>query len=219
MSERWRIWLFGLLLVSTPFALDFKESGGSSEAATNEWAGFNHENMGLTQWEFQQVKNSGMSKEKLLHLLEIGIRPTEYLQKPWERLKVTEQQWLDERAKGMEDSDIDRSYRYKGQHQHYAYLSLLVPSLYQWKVGKSTQAISMDVLWAVSVGATIFLTLSTDSKDETYMYPFIAAVHVWSFADGLLETQWENNPDANRFSWGFLPIPQGGVVGMAQWRF
>lgn len=219
MSKWLRNLTLALVLATPLMALDYSESNATVNATSSEWEGFKYEDMGLTQWEFQQVRDAGISKEKLLSLLELGVRPTEYLQKPWESLGVTEAQWLAERGKGMDDSDIDRSYRNKAQNQSYAYWSIVVPSLYQWKVGKTTNAITMDALWLLSVSATVYLAVNTEAADEMYMVPFILGVHVWSFAEGLLETRWENNPDANRFSWGVFPTPHGGWVGAVGVKF
>ena len=207
-------------MLATPvLALEFKDSSATVNATTSEWEGFKYEEMGLTQWEFQQVREAGMSKAKLMSLLEMGVRPSEYLQKPWEPRGVSEKKWLSERGKGMEDSDIDRSYRNKNVNQSYTYWSILVPSLYQWKTGKTTEAISMDALWFLSAGIATYLTVSTKASDEVLVVPFILAVHAWSFFDGFLDTRFENNPDANRFSWGVLPTPNGGWVGAVGMRF
>jgi len=211
--------ILGLVLATQAMALDYDSTSTPVEASSSEWEGFKYEDMGLTQWEFQQVRESGLSKEKLLSLLELGVRPTEYLQKPWEPLGVTEQQWLAERGKGMEDSDIDRSYRNTNKNQDYAYWSLLVPSLYQWKAGKASEAISMDAIELAAVGTMAYLIVSTSTPDELYTIPFILGVHVWSFADGLMDTRWENNPDANRFSWGIMPTLHGGWAGVFGLRF
>ncbi|NLB64750.1 MAG: hypothetical protein GX801_11730 [Fibrobacter sp.] len=194
-------------------------SSTTIEASASQWDNLSYEELGLSQWEFQQVKKSNLTRSKLLSLLEIGVRPAEYLQKPWEQLGVSEDQWLNERSKGLEDTDIDRSYRNNANNQSYAYLSLLVPSLYQWKVDKKAEAISMNVIWGLSVGATVYLGLTSKNKEYFYTIPVIAAVHIWSFANGLLETQWETNPDANRFSWGVAPNFDGGWAGICQWRF
>ena len=48
--------------------------------------------------------------------------------------------------------------------------------------------------------------------------PVIGA-HIWSFADAFFGTQWANNPDANRFSFGILPTPDNGVASMLQVKF
>jgi len=211
--------ILGLVLATQALALDYDTSSTPVDAASGEWEGFKYEEMGLTQWEFQQVREAGLTKEKLLSLLELGVRPSEYLQKPWEALGVSETQWLSERSKGMEDSDIDRSYRNQSKNQDLAYWSLLVPSLYQWKTGKTSEAISMDAIELASIGCFAYLFVATKSADEWYVVPALLGVHIWSFADGLLDTRWENNPDANRFSWGVFPTLHGGLAGVLGLRF
>jgi hypothetical protein len=198
-----------------------QESGalGSVEATASEWEGVDYNDLGLSQWEFQQAKESGLSRDKLLYLLEIGVRPGEYVQKPWERLNVSEQDWLNERAKGMDDSDIDRSYRYRGrQSQNAATLSLLLPSYYQWKTGKKVEAISMNAIWLTLTGVYVGMRLTEDNNSSVYLIPFILGVHVWSFADGWRETRFNTNPDANRFAWGIVPTRKG-AMGAFLFRF
>jgi hypothetical protein len=58
------------------------DSVGSATASGDQWEGFKYEEMGLTQWEFQQAKEEGISREKLTHLVELGVRLSEYLQRP-----------------------------------------------------------------------------------------------------------------------------------------
>lgn len=205
--------ILSLVLNSAVYGLDYSESTGAANASVNAWEGFDYEELGLTQWEFQQAREAGLDRDKLLKLLELGIRPSEYLQKPWERLGVTEAIWLQERTAGMDDSDIDRSYRNRAGLQNFAYWSALVPSLYQWKSGKTTEAITMNAIWGVCLGTYIYLAITTPSNDENYTLLPMLAVHVWSFGDGLMETQWENNPDANRFSFGIAPL-RNGVAGL-----
>ena len=41
------------------------ETTGSATATGDEWDGFHIEEMGLTQWEFQQAKEGGVSRDKL----------------------------------------------------------------------------------------------------------------------------------------------------------
>ena len=44
---------------------------GEATANSGEWEGFRYEEMGLTQWEFQQAREEGVSREKLeVHLSE-----------------------------------------------------------------------------------------------------------------------------------------------------
>ena len=195
-----------------------EEKVGTAKASGDEWQGFNYEEMGLTQWEFQQAKQEGISRDKLTRLVEVGVRPSEYIQKPWIKLGVSEEDWIAQRSGGLEDADIDRSYRNKSGDQAYAYLSLLVPSLYQWRTNQSMKAIWMDVLWTASVGTTVYLKVDGNSAWWYGLIPVILA-HGWSFLDAFFSTQWDSNPDANRFSYGILPTPEKGVAGFFNVKF
>ena len=193
-------------------------SVGEATASGDQWEGFRYEELGLTQWEFQQAKEEGISRDKLTRLVELGVRISEYLQKPWNKLGVSEEDWLAQRSQGMEDADIDRSYRNKSGNQGAAYLSLLLPSYYQWKTDQSTKAIWIDVLWVASVGATTYLAVSGNNA-WWYGLIVVAGAHIWSFADAFFGTQWDSNPDANRFSYGVLPTPEKGVLGFFNVKF
>ncbi|GBU23404.1 hypothetical protein R83H12_00015 [Fibrobacteria bacterium R8-3-H12] len=188
----------------------------------DEWADFDYQHAGLSQVEFQKVKESGMSKEKLLHLLEIGVRPGTYLQEPWKDLGVSESEWLEQRASGMEDADIDRTYKNNSGNQGLAYLSFLLPSYYQWNVDEMAKAIAMNVLEASFIGLTIFLYNSDTGGENTWVQigiPCIAAVHLWSGIDALLATQWDSNPTAKTFSWGIVPTGKKSFAAAAALRF
>lgn len=191
---------------------------GNVKALSSEWDGFSFEDIGITQWEFQQIKEAGVSRDKLTHLVEIGIRPTEYLQKPWEKMGVAESEWIAQRSEGMEDADIDRSYRNNHGEQGYAYISLIIPSVYQWHKDQVIKATAIDAVWAIGVGATVYLKVDGQSNWFYMLIPVVAA-HIYSFADAFFGTQWDSNPDANRFSFGVAPTPEKGVAGMLQMKF
>ncbi len=198
---------------------DDVQAVGTATASGDSWDGFKYEEVGLSQWEFQQAKEAGMTRDKLTTLVELGIRPSEYLQKPWERLGVSEEEWIRERSEGMEDSDIDRSYRNRTQNRGIAYLSVLLPSLYQWKTDQSTKAIWMDALWVVGVAGLTYFAVSDDANTWAYWLIPVVGAHLWSFFDAFMGTQWEDNPDANHFSMGIGPLPGKGVAGLVQLRF
>jgi hypothetical protein len=205
-----------LPLIALCFSVSF------AQFEDDEWADFDYQHAGLSQVEFQNVKSSGMSKEKLLHLLEIGVRPGVYLQEPWKDLDVSESEWLEQRASGMEDADIDRTYKNNSGNQGLAYLSFLLPSLYQWNVDEMAKAIAMNVLEAAFISLTVFLyTSDTDGGNNWLQYgvPCIAAVHLWSGIDALLATQWDSNPGAKTFSWGIVPTGKKGFAAAAALRF
>ncbi|MDR1759365.1 MAG: hypothetical protein LBR60_02420 [Fibrobacter sp.] len=192
---------------------------GSATASGDSWDGFKYEEIGLSQWEFQQAKEAGITRDKLTTLVELGIRPSEYLQKPWERLGVSEEEWIRERSEGMEDSDIDRSYRNRTQNRDIAYLSILLPSLYQWKTDHTTKAIWMDALWVVGAAGLTYFAVTDDTNTWAYWLIPVIGAHLWSFFDALMGTQWEDNPDANHFSMGIAPLPGKGLTGLMQLRF
>jgi len=206
-----------LPIIALCFSMSFAQSDDD-----DEWADFDYQHAGLSQVEFQKVKESGMDKKKLLHLLEIGVRPGTYLQEPWKDLGVSESEWLEQRASGMEDADIDRTYKNNSGNQGLAYLSLLVPSLYQWSVDDMVTAIAINVSWVSAVSLTVFLYKSdTGGENSWYQYgvPLIAAVHLWSFVDALVATQWDSNPNAKTFSWGIVPTGKKGFVAGAAFNF
>jgi hypothetical protein len=186
----------------------------------DEWSDFDYSHAGLSQSEFQKVKESGMSKEKLLHLLEIGIRPSAYLKEPWKDLGVSESEWLSERASGMSDADIDRTYKNKSGDQGMAYMSFLLPSYYQWKTDQMGKAIAIDIGYAAAWGLTYLLYANSDGGENLWAYGliFVGAVHLYSGLDAVISTLWDNNPDAKGFSWGIAPTGKG-VAGAAVFRF
>jgi hypothetical protein len=204
---------------SLAFAQFDEDEAGGGSSGDDEWAEFDYKHAGLSQIEFQNIKEYGMTKAKLLHLLEIGIRPSEYLKEPWKNLGVSENEWISERGKGMEDGDIDRTYKNQAGDQGLAYLSILVPSLYQWSTDQMAKAIAMDVMWAASVGVTVFLAKTEDTNMWVYSAVAVGLVHVWSFTDAIVSTQWDNNPDARNFSWGIVPTGKKSFVAGALFKF
>jgi len=201
-------------------AVLFCASVAFAQFEDDEWANFDYSHAGLTQTEFQNVKESGMSKEKLMHLLEIGIRPAVYLLEPWKDLGVSEREWLSERASGMSDADIDRTYKNQAGDQGLAYWSFLVPSLYHWSTDDIAMAIAIDALWVSAVGLTIFLYKTSDSGGNEWVYGLmgVVGVHLFSGITALIATQWDNNPDARDFSWGIMPTGKG-IAAAAAFRF
>jgi len=183
----------------------------------DEWADFDYREAGLSQVEFQNVKEAGMSKDKLLHLLEIGIRPSAYLKQPWNDLGVSEEEWIKQRSEGMEDGEIDRTYKNDSGNQGLAALSFLVPSLYQWKTDQMVKAIAMNVTYVLAWGVTLGVL---EGKERWQYGPFfIGGVHLWSFGDALISTLWDSNPDARNFTWGIIPTGKNSFSAAAVFKF
>jgi len=208
------------LIIALCFSISFAQFD-DDDSEENEWADFDYKHAGLTQTEFQNVKESGMKKEKLLHLLEIGVRPSEYLKEPWKELGVTEKQWLEERAGGMEDGDIDRTYTSRSGNQGIAHLSLLAPSLYQWYTGQMAKAIAIDVAYVASWSLLIYLVTTNEGDEKSWAYglPVVGAVHLYSWLDAVISTLWDNNPEARNFSFGVVPTGKGSFAAGAMLKF
>lgn len=183
-----------------------------------EWAQFDYEAVGLSQKEYQSARNSNLTKSKLLHFLELGIRPNEYLKKPWINLGVSEKKWIELRTAGMEDSDIeDHSDKLHGA----AYISLLLPSYYQWKSTQTNKAIGMNVVygsfWAGFV--TLSIVKKDNMKDNLYFLPAIGVVHLWSFLDAIINVKKKNPREKNEtFEVGLIPTSKG-ILGTFSFYF
>jgi hypothetical protein len=121
----------------------------------------------------------------------------------------------------MDDADIDRTYKNQVGNQGLAYLTFLLPSLYQWSTDEVAKAVAMNILEVSAIGLTIFLATNDGGATNQWVYgaATILAVHIWSGADALLSTQWDNNPDARNFSWGIIPTGKNSFAAAATFRF
>jgi hypothetical protein len=78
----------------------------------------------------------------------------------------------------------------------------------------------MNILEACTIFLTVFLATSGSTEGQwVYGAGSIAAVHVWSGADAILSSQWDNNPDARNFSWGIIPTGKKSFAAAATLRF
>lgn len=205
------------LLLALLLALTLAPSAWSEdEFADNPWLGFDYQEMGLTQFEFQKVKESGMTREKLIHLLEIGIYPREYFNKPWLKLGVDEETWIEERSEGMSDEDIDRSYDLATQGDQWAWSSLIVPSYYQWKTDQAHKAIATNVWTVGTLGSwAYFKTQNYTSGQETMLYLALLG-NLYSFLDGILDNKEATDPHIGLSLW---PNEYSEPYVQINWRF
>ncbi len=65
------------------------------------------EKYGLSQTEWKLITDNNIPIEKVEELLKIGVDITEYVNKPWEDLSLTEERWLSKRRGGMSSYDIE----------------------------------------------------------------------------------------------------------------
>jgi hypothetical protein len=172
-------------------------------AFADEWDGVTPEDMGISQEEFQKVKESGMSKVRFLKLLEVGISPNEYFSEPWKKLGVSEEHWLNEKKAGMADDDIDRSYRKQNTNNLIPFLSFILPGYYQYKINKTYTGLTLSTLAAAGIVLTI-VHQNPDTKSIYPIYPIISlGAMLWSAGEAYMGTRYVDNQEASRFSFDF----------------
>lgn len=165
------------------------------------WLGFDYQEMGLTQFEFQKVKESGMEREKLIHLLEIGIYPREYFESPWLKLGVDEETWIEQRAEGLSDEDIDRSYDLATQGDQWALASAFVPSYYQWKTNQVHKAVAINIWTVGTLGSwAYFQTQDFSYGRKKFLYLALLG-NLYSVIDGFLDNKEATDPNIGLSLW------------------
>lgn len=189
------------------------------KAFADEWDNTSAEDMGISQEEFQKVKESGMSKSKFLKLLEVGISPNEYFSEPWKKLGVTEDHWLTEKKGGMADDDIDRSYRKQDANNMTPFISFILPGYYQYKTNKTIFGATLSTL-AVSGIALTFLHKNKESKGIYPFYPILALGAMFTSAGhAFMGTRYLDNQEAGRFSWNLGVNGFGGPSALLSLSF
>ncbi len=205
-----RLWAFVAVLILAPKLV---------LAGDDEWQGVKAEDLGISQEELQMVKERGMSRKTLMHLLEVGVSPNEYFSEPWKKLGVTEDHWLNEKKAGMADDDIDRSYRKQASSNFTPFLSFIMPGYYQYKTDRLYTGLTLSTLAVAGIALT-FLHKDKDTGGIIPVYPIITlGAMVYSAADAYLNTRFVDNQDAGRFSFDFGILPSGGPAASMKLRF
>jgi hypothetical protein len=189
------------------------------KAMADEWDGTTAEDMGISQEEFQKVKESGMSKSRFLKLLEVGISPNEYFSEPWKKLGVTEDHWLNEKKAGMADDDIDRSYRKQDANNLTPFISFILPGYYEYKTNKTYFGLGLSTVAVAGIALT-FLHKNSETKSIYPVYPIMSVLAmVVSAGDAYLGTRYVDNQEAGRFSWNLGMNDQGGPAALLSLGF
>lgn len=208
-----------MLRIKTALALAVVLNLFAIPAFANEWEGVTPEEMGISQEEFQKVKESGMSKAKFLKLLEVGISPNEYFSEPWKKLGVTEEHWLGEKKAGMADDDIDRSYRKQDANNLIPFLSFVLPGYYSYKNDRLYSGLTMSGVAVAGIAMT-FIHTNPDTKSIYPFYPIVAVgAMLWSAGEAYLGTRYVDNQDAARFSLNLGLTEDGGPAALLSLGF
>ena len=197
-------------LIKTFFALALFLNLTLVAARADEWENTTAEDMGISQEEFQKVKESGMSRSKFLKLLEVGISPNEYFSEPWKKLGVTEDHWLTEKKAGMADDDIDRSYRKQDANNMIPFVSFILPGYYQYKTNKTYFGLGLSTVAVAGIALT-FLHQNSETHSIYPYYPMATVLAmIVSAGDAYLGTRYVDNQEAGRFSWNLGWLQEGG---------
>ena len=208
-----------MLRIKTALALAFALSISAVPALANEWEGVTPEEMGISQEEFQKVKESGMSKAKFLKLLEVGISPNEYFSEPWKKLGVTEDHWLNEKKAGMADDDIDRSYRKQDANNLIPFVSFVLPGYYSYKNNRLYSGLTLSGLTVAGLALT-FIHTNSETESIYPIYPIVAvSAMLWSAGEAYLGTRYVDNQDAARFSLNLGLTGGGGPAALLSLGF
>jgi hypothetical protein len=65
------------------------------------------EKYGLSKTEWQMIQDNKIPMKKVEELLKTGISITEYLEKPWDRLHISEHAYINKRRSGLSAYDIE----------------------------------------------------------------------------------------------------------------
>jgi hypothetical protein len=167
--------------------------------------------LGITQDEFIKVKEKGMSRSQLLHLLEIGVRPKVYFTEPWKKLGVSESYWLEQKKAGLEDDDINASYGRHESGEITPLIAFVLPGYYHYR---SHRPYTGALLSTLAVGSIATLAFARDVPPP-YPIAVLAASMLWSAGDAFFHTRFADNPNARRFSLNLAPLPRGGEIMLA----
>ncbi len=192
---------------------------GAVKVLADDWEGTKYDDLGISQEEFQKVKETGMPRAKLMKLLELGISPNEYFSEPWKKLGVSEDHWLSEKKGGMADDDIDRSYRKQGFNNMTPFISFILPGYYQYKTNRLYFGLGLSTT-AVAAWTLTFLHKNSETKAIYPVYPVIAvAAMFWSAADAYIGSRYNDNQEAQRFSWNLGLSSSGSPLAGFSLRF
>jgi len=180
-------------------------------AKDNEWKGFDYRQAGITSAELMLVKKNGMSRKKLIELLEYGIMPNEYFSEPWKRLGVSKSAWLTAKKQGMEDMEIDRSVYTSTNANFIPLISFVLPGFYAYKSGRYKYGGLMTGIFMSSITLAIIHQEKNEIGGHTkkkirIIYPLIAfCTMIWSASDAFIGTRTSHNPGTSRFSFDLTP--------------
>jgi hypothetical protein len=165
-----------------------------------------YEKLGLSQVEWEMIKNSHMSKGKLHHLLKCGISIPEFFKSPWKEMHLSEGEWLDRRCSGQSSVEISTTEQNKqagvgkaGNSEWTPIQSFFLPGVNQIKRDQYLKGYTMTGLAVAGLGLCVIHSAMMKKFQPPGLIVLVADM-LWSGVDMGIQVQHEINPDADRFS-------------------
>lgn len=152
----------------------------TAQEFNDPWGSFNAEHWGISQTEFQEIRQSRLSPEKTIELLSLGIRPREYLSSPWKSLGISEKAWLEGRDLGFEDSELMAQ---PPLIPTSAWLNLALPGSGDLGHGRPLRG-SLSTASALALWTGSFLLMRHKDPDSRLLAGMALGTHLLSFSFG-----------------------------------
>lgn len=178
------------------FVLGSATVWGQGRDETKPW-----EKYGLSQTEWKMISDNNIPMKKINEVLSAGIGIQEYIQKPWQKLRLSESTWIDKRRCGMTSYDIElemnsnrSGYRddtrnslqsdmscFRTNADHLK--SLLFPGYEQLRMGHSVRGWTMATLAAGAVLGCAGISAAQKKFNGIPLFIVLAPDMFWSFVD------------------------------------
>lgn len=189
---KYKLLLIAIVLGSTCYA----QYNGSNEERE-------YKRLGLTQKEWSQYKQSGMSKRKLKKLLSAGISLSEYFKKPWIKVGISEDEWVRLCRKGLTREEIAMRSEKAEYEGGIVLISFFLPGYGHFKM-KETGLGFFFSGGAVVSGGLVVVGLANNNGGVAKLRPLFIGMlltdMIVSAADVWRKTKFDDNPDLRRFS-------------------
>jgi hypothetical protein len=157
--------------------------------AQTNWEGFDYETAGLSSQEYLILQKSNIDEATFYELLKLGVKPSEYLAKPWLNLGIDEEKWWVEKKLGMSNEDMDQSWKkqYKGRQQ--AWISLLLPGYYQYSNYQVTKGILINSVNLTGLIGFSWLKFGLSDPNANVFLYLAASGNIYSFVHAWIQTK------------------------------
>ncbi len=176
-----KILILAFLITSVPCS--------TAEKLPNSWEGFDYEMAGLSRQEFAILQKSNLSEESFYELMKLGVKPSEYLSKPWLKLGINEEEWWTQKKMGMSDEDMDQSWKSRYTDRNQAWLSLLIPGYYQYNHHQPLKGALVNTLNILGLSAWLWTEFALKDPRSIHFAYLAATGNIYSFVDAWLQVK------------------------------